>query len=330
MTNRDTFLLSAVVSDAALAASGILLNGVAFQGLFNSIPLVADVTDAIEVEKAIAVASGAVDLAQGLEFIAGNIRRYGVPDNDNVVTWEGSGVTVLSAESEIDNLPADKRILKSWNARVEGINAQTVQVFGGFERLVFNGVLNSSTPINFENGDSNIAVRTKQGSDLMGNIRVSGVVIDRKTGARTPGSELLGFDKNSPDLNITRKVFGGQVIVTTQNINATRVDVSQAVGLRNGRENFRVRRLVISAKSTDSAVSLQVKLFRLRENGRQDITGETINFGGLITTVPGKRFYKATRQINEGFTENNLGLYVDIVAGGLWEWVDVAVDYEDI
>lgn len=333
----NTFVVAAVVSDEAIATSGTDQTGISYQGVFADNPTIDDVVDHIELDKERAIASGILDLVDGFEFIKGNVRRYGLPtlpsgtqEETGFVQWEGSGITHLSREPLVDNIPSAKRFLKSWTSRAEAVDGQTIHMFGGFERLVNNGVLNPSTPITFENGDSNIAIRTKQGNDIQGGLRVSGVVVDPATGERETDTEFIQFSKNQPDLNITRKIFSGNVTITTLNMDATRVDVSQAVGLKNGRENFKIRRLIISAKSTDTATSLAVKLFRLRENGRQNITGETINFGGLVTTVPGVRFYNAIRRINEAFTENNRGFYVEIVAGGLWEWVDVAVDYEDI
>ena len=228
----------------------------------------------------------------------------------------------------------------------------TWNLHGGFVTVVTGGVLNSTpTDLNFTTGRSKLMIVVNAGTDITGDILVTGTTADRDTGALTPAdTETLTVDALTTDASdtdasgnvrhsftgayLTTKWFTGPITFSTTDLTLTDVDVYQvAFEQCNDEPIVEITTIDLSAFTTNTAAWLYGYLYLLEVTGDKCDLSRVAEADLPAAEVAADRVYRL-RARNMGVTFNGTtdGFWLEVFPGPTantyWEDVNLKVWFE--
>lgn len=205
---------------------------------------------------------------------------------------------------------------------------------GGLLMLATGQPLNSvPTDIVVSKGIGKLMVVINAGSDVSGEITVTGESINRETGASTPADtdtltvDALTTDNSDTDTNgntrhaftgayVTSKWFTGSVTLSTTNLTLTDVDVYHVSFEQcNDSPNITIETFDANIYTTNVAAEFDAYLYSLEVTGDKcDITREaSLNVGADGETAIANRYWRLRRgNINKALDGTTDGLWADV------------------
>jgi len=219
---------------------------------------------------------------------------------------------------------------------------------GGLAKLDDNSPLSTGTDIVATAGIGKIMVAVLGGNDIDGEITVTGISVDRETGAETGAdTDTLTVDALTTDdthtdgvgvieheftgAYITSKWFRGEVTLSTTTLDLTDVDTYQvSFEQLNDRSRFTLDTLDITAFASSASAWFDAHFYAL------EVTGDKCNITPLAdielpaASVEADKYYRLRRgNIGKVLNGTTDGFWVDVTMGpdanNFWEDVTLKV-----
>jgi len=197
---------------------------------------------------------------------------------------------------------------------------------------ITTGVALDSVPTNIvaSVGIGKVMVVVNAGSDVAGDITITGTSVDRETGAETPSDtdtltvDTVSTDGTTTDANgvtiwslsdayMSAKWFTGSITLSTTNLTLTDVDVyTVAFEQWNDTAAFEIDTLDITCYTTNVAAELDAYLFTVKPTGDKVIVASVadVHVGAVGTAAVANRGYRLRR--------GNLGVSMAGATDGLF------------
>jgi len=229
-----------------------------------------------------------------------------------------------------------------------------INLHGGLLSLSTGDALDSvPTDINVTTGIGKLMIVVNAGSDLAGDITVTGTTVDRETGAETGADtdtitvDAVTTDGSDTDASgnaryaftgayITSKWFKGAVVLSTADLTLTDVDVYHvSFEQANDATAYEIDTFDVNAFSTSSSAWLYGYLYSLVVTGDKcDIVREA-SLELPAADVAADRYYRLRRgNVGKVMDGSSDGLWADLFLGPLaqtyWEDITIKIWLRDI
>jgi len=258
-------------------------------------------------------------------------QTHTIPSHDTTAT--GANLTTMTDGSNADalhkHITTDQLLLSSYDA--QPVRNRVSNVHGGILQHATGQPLDSvPTNIVFSKGTGKVMIVVNAGSDLAGDITVTGTTVDRDTGATTPSDtdtltvDAATTDSSTTDSNgntvyvmtgayLTSKWFTGSVTLSTTNLTLTDVDVYHVSFEQfNDTSSIILDTLDVNMCTTNAAAEFDCYLYSIT------VTGDKCDIANLADLHVGADGETAIADTFWRLRRGSLAVALDGAAEGVW------------
>ena len=199
---------------------------------------------------------------------------------------------------------------------------------GEHKLLGFNKKINSDEvlpgPLVLDNGTSRLGIDIKTGTDLEGQLELTGTSRHSNTGEEKSDTETI--EVNGAGLYVTQKYWKEGVSIDSSDLSISALDVYQLSWYDNDRIRFAIRKFRLKITSNTSGLDLTTTVKKVQKIGNTYVMSDVLSGElDISTTITSTQYWDLSLEIRAlDLTGINEGIIVSLdLTGSSGDWEDL-------